>query len=914
MNLLMLIILHIVYIKGENINMKIFSIPRNNIAITSLHQEIVFYAGGDFNYNPINYVNIVDIYNISTNNWTVSYLSVNRSFIAATSLTNMVFFAGGLNNNGSSNVVDYYNIETNQWNIIYLSKARYNIASASLENNNLIFFAGGLINGSPDSTLDIFDANTYTWNTQTLSFVMNGLTATALPKQNMVIFGLKKFNIGRRLLNLPISYFQIETYSVDTKLLSFQTIYNGVGNVNSNNVLFSLYNQGIYGFVSSNSISWHNSQNQLISKMANIDENTLSATILQNQSLVFLQSNNYITIVEYINSTEFQEINVISFLGQSVVYGTSLEKHGIVLFASQNQTFVFSKCPFGTFRTINPSNCIDCPIGNYCPQYFAGYFICPPGNYCPAKTYQPIQCPPGKYNNISGSASINDCLACPAGFYCPYGTSEPIACPSGKFCPFNFSYPIDCPLGTYNNKTNLMYETDCLACPAGFYCYNFGTIIPTICPQYTYCPIGTILPIDCPSGTYNEKEGSVNINDCFPCPAGYYCYKSVGRLQRNYILICPPGNYCPLGSSSPILCPITTYALNQGSSICLTCPEGYACPNLGTINPVICSVGLFCPNGSSSGIYCPQGTYNQNQGSKSISSCLLCPLGKYNGLEGQSKFDSCLNCPLGTYCFEGSSYPQPCPSNSYCPQSNQKIFCPEGTYFDGSSATSISSCKKCLSGYYCVGNGQSAVLCDTGTYASSIGSKNCEICPDGNYCANGASSPILCPKNTFATAGNGGCTQCPQGQFTRDVGQSVCESCPSSRFTVDGWWCMTSYEKIIFVLIWLGSIISGIITLLKIYNIIKERINKLKQKDIRITLLNIIFLKDTKNNNMEIPLTTTEGEDEPMLKEHNLEIKNMKEILLSLRNDLDVIKNTDILKINEVVKNLQNEISSLKNK
>ena len=50
----MLIILHIVYIKGENINMKIFSIPRNNIAITSLHQEIVFYAGGDFNYNPIN--------------------------------------------------------------------------------------------------------------------------------------------------------------------------------------------------------------------------------------------------------------------------------------------------------------------------------------------------------------------------------------------------------------------------------------------------------------------------------------------------------------------------------------------------------------------------------------------------------------------------------------------------------------------------------------------------------------------------------------------------------------------------------------------------------------------------------------------------------------------------------------------
>ena len=96
-----------------------------------------------------------------------------------------------------------------------------------------------------------------------------------------------------------------------------------------------------------------------------------------------------------------------------------------------------------------------------------------------------------------------------------------------------------------------------------------------------------------------------------------------------------------------------------------------------------------------------------------------------------------------------------------------------------------------------------------------MGSSKCDICPEGFYCQFGTSTPLPCQKNFYAPKGSAGCTPCADGEFTKGIGSASCLICPASKFSVDGWWCMTTYERLIFVGIWLASIISGSISLWK---------------------------------------------------------------------------------------------------
>lgn len=60
---------------------------------------------------------------------------------------------------------------------------------------------------------------------------------------------------------------------------------------------------------------------------------------------------------------------------------------------------------------------------------------------------------------------------CDPGFYCPGGDSvpNPIAtpCPIGLHCPMGSGLPVPCEPGSH---TNLTQQSECLTCPAGFYC------------------------------------------------------------------------------------------------------------------------------------------------------------------------------------------------------------------------------------------------------------------------------------------------------------------------------------------------------------------------------------------------------------------------------------------------------------
>lgn len=48
------------------------------------------------------------------------------------------------------------------------------------------------------------------------------------------------------------------------------------------------------------------------------------------------------------------------------------------------------------------------------------------------------------------------------------------------------------------------------------------TPVPPLSLSGQYCPQGQ-QPIDCPRHTYVATQGSKSLNDCLPCPAGYWC-------------------------------------------------------------------------------------------------------------------------------------------------------------------------------------------------------------------------------------------------------------------------------------------------------------------------------------------------------------------------------------------------------
>lgn len=66
----------------------------------------------------------------------------------------------------------------------------------------------------------------------------------------------------------------------------------------------------------------------------------------------------------------------------------------------------------------------------------------------------------------------------------------------------------------------------------------------TICPAGSYCIAG--VQTSCPAGTYSKTVGRTSLTDCITCPAGYFCLVGTTDYTTN---ICPAGYFCPEGSS-----------------------------------------------------------------------------------------------------------------------------------------------------------------------------------------------------------------------------------------------------------------------------------------------------------------------------------------------------------------------------
>lgn len=391
----------------------------------------------------------------------------------------------------------------------------------------------------------------------------------------------------------------------------------------------------------------------------------------------------------------------------------------------------------------------------------------------------PKECSAGFYSDSGASA----CTRCPEGYYChqkatskttmltqtcPAGTICSMtvsgtnygldvspslvlhACPAGKYCEGGYAVAT-CPAGTYNPIKGRTSSADCLQTPAGFYTLAGATeYLSTKCAAGYYCLAGstTATQWPCPAGTFRGITGGRKPEDCAVCKSGYVCATSAVVTPSN----CGAGNYCPLGTIIPELCPVGTYsaALNlPDSRSCTKCPTGFYCGSKGMTSVGAdsekCDAGFYCIEGATrpdptdgiTGMICPAGGYCL-KGATSVSSC---PSGKYNPEEGAKVSDSCIVCLPGKYCF-GSANPAPTGSCT------EGYYCPAGS----SSPTQMPA----PAGYYAPTGSDFAIPCPRGTYQPSDRQPSCINCPAGAYCPDekmtatqACPAGYYCPANTY---------------------------------------------------------------------------------------------------------------------------------------------------------------------
>jgi hypothetical protein len=241
---------------------------------------------------------------------------------------------------------------------------------------------------------------------------------------------------------------------------------------------------------------------------------------------------------------------------------------------------------------------------------------CPPGTYCIKGSPIPFPCAAGTYQDSAGNDTCRDCLA---GSYCPPGSNSLSACPIGYYCPLStqFANQFPCPNGTYSDVSGIASISECKMCSPGKYCEYPGLSKPT-----ANCSIGFFCGGGSSVATPRESAGS-SLNSY----VGSTC-ASTGNGTRNDV--CPPGHYCPSGSSSPLPCLAGTNSTSFGLGRCCDCPActaGFYCPDSGTALAIYkCNMGFYCPNGT---------------------------------------VTPSLRCPSGSFCSIGSSAPSPCAAGYY---------------------------------------------------------------------------------------------------------------------------------------------------------------------------------------------------------------------------------------------------------
>lgn len=280
---------------------------------------------------------------------------------------------------------------------------------------------------------------------------------------------------------------------------------------------------------------------------------------------------------------------------------------------------------------------------------------------------------------------------CRPGYYCPQGSFVPEPqdhrCPAGSKCPGGSGSPTTCD-AEMNEYQPSGGQPICETCPSGFTCTTKAAVV---------CPVVSQIPSKYSAHNYelclfalifhfSLKRGMSDVANLRLSPPrlrvsqGHYCQPGVGAQQ------CDKGTFNPLtGSESP--------------QSCLECLPGWACSQKGLSAPdKKCTGGHFCTLGALN----PEPTEEWNEG---------------GGI-----------CTPGYICPEGSIYPRPCPSGSYC--SRDKLTEPEG---------------ECKEGHFCAHQALDMASSAEVNLDQCPSSITQGICPPGSVCPSGSAFPFKCP-------------------------------------------------------------------------------------------------------------------------------------------------------------------------
>ena len=541
----------------------------------------------------------------------------------------------------------------------------------------------------------------------------------------------------------------------------------------------------------------------------------------------------------------------------------------------------------------------DCPAGSFCVAGTSIPEVCDAGTYCPVRSAAPNDCPQGTYQDSNNSDLCLPCQAgkvcttvgltspdgdCQPGFYCPvYSASSPVG---SELDTYNFhkdtfigitnnsdfgtfsTTGIACPAGTYQPNSNAQDASSCLPCPVGKYCesagaasdsgdclkgyiciegsirnnpYNSSTDGSTgyICPAGHYCDqsINQTHPIECPLGTYRSTLMGAKLDDCRPCPPGYFC-DSLAKTSIDFTndlceegFFCPEGSsdgqnvnnqcqigqYCPAGSANSAICPDGTYQDQVGQSSCNPCDTGKLCINDNSCSTsgncmVDCPAGYYCLNGYKKA--CPPGTYSDAINLSDINQCVACPSGKY--CDGIDPTALPKNISAGFFSDRGAKTAKPSGVTDCNPCVNNVVL---GDFPASPSSCTIcdgincNSCGICPEGQFCTEMSITSQNCPSGTYGEKTGLENdseCSPCPPGKSCGIGSTKDTYetcdagylclggcdsktptsgcgqkCAANTYCPAGALQEINCPDGTQS-DEGSATCEPCQDGKVCLSG--------------------------------------------------------------------------------------------------------------------------------
>lgn len=149
--------------------------PRPNVQFTSVVWDgKVYFAGGN---QTVEFTNIVDIYDVKNNTWSLDTLSEPKIFAAPAVANEKLFFGGGITAFGNpirfTDQVDIFDLESNSWSTIQLSEEK---ATTAVASGGKVYFAGGITFGTlsngfvrTTNVVDIYDIESGELSTATLS-------------------------------------------------------------------------------------------------------------------------------------------------------------------------------------------------------------------------------------------------------------------------------------------------------------------------------------------------------------------------------------------------------------------------------------------------------------------------------------------------------------------------------------------------------------------------------------------------------------------------------------------------------------------------------------------------------------------------------------------------------------------------